>query len=83
MKKTEDEVKDAKSPVCDKHPDTELVCPRCRNTELGHMTTPAKADAARENGKLGGRPRGSTYKARNRHKNPVPRAKKTKPPTLF
>ena len=43
---------------CPKHRHVTLRCPAC----LGEITSEAKAAAARENGKKGGRPAGSKNK---------------------
>jgi hypothetical protein len=37
----------------------EMVCPVCSASERGKVKSKAKTKAARENGKLGGRPRGA------------------------
>src|SRR5580704_16238341 len=39
-----------------------LVCPACRAAKAGSVTSDQKAAASRENGKLGGRPKGSRKK---------------------
>jgi hypothetical protein len=44
--------------TCATHPNVRLICPAC----VGAVTSAAKADASRKNGKLGGRPKGSTKK---------------------
>lgn len=50
-------------PNCEKHPTVTFVCPCCHLAALGSkggkVTTDAKRQAARENGKKGGRPRKS------------------------
>lgn len=40
---------------CPHHPHVTLICPAC----LGARTTDRKAEAARVNGRKGGRPKGS------------------------
>lgn len=45
-------------PLCPIHK-TPLLCPRCAGAEGGSSTSDAKVKAARENGKKGGRPKGS------------------------
>jgi hypothetical protein len=37
---------------------TPLVCPACEASKRGKVKSKAKSKAARENGKLGGRPKG-------------------------
>jgi hypothetical protein len=44
-------------PHCHTHREVELVCPRCEQARRGRATSAAKADAARANGRKGGRPR--------------------------
>lgn len=38
-------------PTCPNHPDTELICPKCRAGELGRMTSAKKQASSRRNGR--------------------------------
>ncbi len=42
--------------ICPKHPHVRLRCLACIGTEGGQSTSAAKVEAARANGRLGGRP---------------------------
>lgn len=43
--------------TCTTHPHVRLICPACVAEQGAGVTSEAKARAARENGKKGGRPR--------------------------
>lgn len=44
------------APTCATHPAVALVCPCCEQARRARSSSPAKAAAARQNGRRGGRP---------------------------
>lgn len=52
-------------PNCPNHPDVPMICPACIGATGGKVTSAAKTAACRENGKLGGRPKGSKNKPKS------------------